>query len=646
MPKILRIKNLGDVWPERPIVLIVARPKLRALIKKATAHSRKENDKAVSKARKQFKKRRIHEALDLLTDTSLGLLQTNNGRQIIKKILRENQRSPIREERELVEKKVAAAAQNTLLSAKIVTVEEISGLSELFLLAAPWQQAFCIFDALSENNLLAGIPVKMLQKHFPRLIRKANSETELNRMVEVARSVDLLDDKEISAEIDRRSIALVQRMGIETNEASPLLNPEVFAQFVKEKDTPNGSLFDRLPSLTQKNILEGQYARPIRSERRHADRLRVLYVSDNWNFSEVPVRELENNNFDVRLLHFSDVIYAIDKSQNSKGLGVEQTVTRQLQSLAPNLMSYDEMHSALEEAFPIASRLIEWCDIVVCEWWTSQAKWFSRYLDGAKTLIVRCHSFEAFGLESFRSNIQGVDGTIFIADHIRKVFLDVTTGVAPIRMNTTVVENLRDLPLLTFRERNEQERFTLGLTQYASANKDPIFAIKILEHLRAQDTRWRLKFVGNPWPENANERETEYAKEFAHRIQALGNEVAVEPRTNEINSWLHGIGFILSTSYREGSHESLVEGALTGAIPVLRKWPMVASYGAPAGVFPQFPSFETPKEAADHILELQKHFDENSTRTAKTMLKRVESSKADKEFCAFIEQCYVRRRLQ
>jgi hypothetical protein len=68
---------------------------------------------------------------------------------------------------------------------------------------------------------------------------------------------------------------------------------------------------------------------------------------------------------------------------------------------------------------------------------------------------------------------------------------------------------------------------------------------------------------------------------------------------------LTDVGVILSTSVREGSHCGLMEGAASGAVPVVRDWPFFA--GRPNGARTLYPAdwvVANPEEAAERVLAL------------------------------------------
>lgn len=497
-----------------------------------------------------------------------------------------------------------------------------------------------VFDLTRSTGLF--IEIESVQAHLDKLmfteVLQATSLEDVEQIITIASRINAEIDSKIKTQIARTSIRLALGGGREVDHKSPLLDPKIFEEFIRSKNHA-GSLYSRLPSMVQVLIRASQFPRTSNAPARVDSDIKVLFVTDNWNFSETLVRSLKRNGFELRFIHFNDFKRAVDiKAAN------EHRVSYQIRAFGDCRLTKSQMWIEADESFPVLSKLIDWCDVVFCEWWTHPATFFSRFLDGSKSLVVRCHSFEAFYLEPFYTNLRGVDGVIFIADHIRKIFNEVFDGAIPSEFETAVIENLRDYSQLTVHQRTEAERFTLGMTQYASANKDPILAIEILEKLRSSDRRWRIRFVGDPWPDDLSSKEADYANEFNARVAELGDAVIIDQRTNDINSWLHGVGFILSTSHREGSHESLLEGMLTGAIPVLRRWPMVRQFGAPECVFPSVDTFDYVDEAVEYIVAANEDYHERSRRVHQSALQRVEGTTAEAALCEFLRRCHAMRR--
>jgi hypothetical protein len=65
--------------------------------------------------------------------------------------------------------------------------------------------------------------------------------------------------------------------------------------------------------------------------------------------------------------------------------------------------------------------------------------------------------------------------------------------------------------------------------------------------------------------------------------------------------WFEKIGFLLSTSDHEGSHQSVAEAMVSGSIPIIRNWK-----GAEL-LYPKNYVFLDPEEAVDLIMHYSKH---------------------------------------
>jgi hypothetical protein len=78
---------------------------------------------------------------------------------------------------------------------------------------------------------------------------------------------------------------------------------------------------------------------------------------------------------------------------------------------------------------------------------------------------------------------------------------------------------------------------------------------------------------------------------------AFANSVTFDPFGDDVAIWLSKIGFVLSTSDHEGSHQAVAEGMASGAIPIIRNWK-----GADA-IYPPKYVFRTADEAVELILK-------------------------------------------
>lgn len=133
--------------------------------------------------------------------------------------------------------------------------------------------------------------------------------------------------------------------------------------------------------------------------------------------------------------------------------------------------------------------------------------------------------------------------------------------------------------------------------------KRPDIAVAILKSLVDKDPtgEWRLVIAGPlptsfPWMEK-RPLELEYYLNFTAAIEGAGlrDRVQFDGIVNSTD-WFSSVGYILSCSDFEVSHQAVAEGMASGCIPIVRNWP-----GAEL-IYPSALIFETPEQAADLIL--------------------------------------------
>jgi glycosyltransferase involved in cell wall biosynthesis len=151
------------------------------------------------------------------------------------------------------------------------------------------------------------------------------------------------------------------------------------------------------------------------------------------------------------------------------------------------------------------------------------------------------------------------------------------------------------------RPKSDAARFTLGLVGASKMVKDPRWAIEVLRHLRRHDERYRLLLIRG--------RLQDPSAATRSYVEALGQDLAeLEPsgavqvlaHTCDVPGVLEDVGVVLSTSVRESFHMGLVEGAASGAVPVVRDWPFFP--GAARDLFLSDWVVDTPEDAAIRIL--------------------------------------------
>ncbi|WP_344079498.1 glycosyltransferase [Luedemannella helvata] len=247
---------------------------------------------------------------------------------------------------------------------------------------------------------------------------------------------------------------------------------------------------------------------------------------------------------------------------------------------------------------------LAWADTVFVDWCLAPAAMMTLRDPGAVRVVVRLHSFEAFSLWPQIMDFTRVDDLVFVSDHLRDLTLDVVPRLrdadAP---RTWVIGNAMDLA--GFRQpKADAARFTLGMVGFGSIAKDPRWALDVLRLVRERDPRYRMLLIGDA--ANAGHSVAAgYRAAFEADLAELGRGGAVEVlgRTDDVVGALTQVGVIVSSSVRESFHCGLVEGAASGAVPVVRDWPFFAgrAHGART-LFPQPWVVGDPRAAAERVL--------------------------------------------
>ena len=261
-----------------------------------------------------------------------------------------------------------------------------------------------------------------------------------------------------------------------------------------------------------------------------------------------------------------------------------------------------------------AGRLMAWADVVFVEWCDYAAVWMSHRLPRDKRLVVRLHSFEAFSPSPHLVDWANVDVLIFVGEHIQRFLLE---QIDPREFGTKLAVLPGVMRLERYcRAKLPSARRVLGLVKFASATKDPLLAARILKRLRRHDTAWRLLLVGECWTageRTGEEAEARLAFERYAGEEGLQEAMEWQPFTPAIEEVLPRIGFILSTSEREGCPSAVAEGMASGCVPMVRRWPLVKPW-VTTWLHDEAWLFDTADEAAARILDCERSFEFHAQR--------------------------------
>lgn len=233
--------------------------------------------------------------------------------------------------------------------------------------------------------------------------------------------------------------------------------------------------------------------------------------------------------------------------------------------------------SRLAEHDPVVSEaLVEWADVIVCEWAGHNAIWYSQRKRAEQCLIVRLHRFELTAGWMAEIDATALDAVVCVNDHYADLVRTRTGWNSDV---VHVISNAVDRRNLE-REKYSSCEFRLGLLGIVPTRKRPDRAIEILRCLRRIDGRFRLSIKSRmPWEYEWVWRrvdERAYFRQVFESIatdHALRSNIVFEPYGGDVAAWFQQIGWILSVSDDESFHLAPAEGMASGAVPALLDWP-------------------------------------------------------------------------
>lgn len=257
-----------------------------------------------------------------------------------------------------------------------------------------------------------------------------------------------------------------------------------------------------------------------------------------------------------------------------------------------------EVPAALAEAYA-------WADQVVVDWCDDAAVLVSATLPPGPELVVRVHSVEALSVQPHFVSWERVDRLLFVCGHIATLLTTLVPPAAKPRQ-TVLPPEAPERPLDGPVPAVGPEH-VLAVVGWAQPVKDPVWALDVLAALRRTDPRWRLLLVGRDQFAEPSGRPAldRYADTYRERLAQPDVAGAVDhlPWLDDVTDLGAHASVILSSSVREGFAVGLHEAVEGGLLPVVRRWPLVAPFGAPGETCAPEWVVDTPEEAARRVLD-------------------------------------------
>lgn len=215
--------------------------------------------------------------------------------------------------------------------------------------------------------------------------------------------------------------------------------------------------------------------------------------------------------------------------------------------------------------------LLEWAEVIVTEFASYNAIWYSKHVKPGQRLIVHLHGYELISEWIDELRIESVDRIVVASEFYRQRALELK-GWPPEKV-IAIPNSVNPLDLA--RPKLQGAQFHLGLVGMVPILKRPDRALDLLELLLEHDDRFVLHIRGHaPWNYNWEWKKAAHQDAylaFYTRLRQnpkLRAAVSFEPFGADMGNWLRKIGWLLSPSTRETFHMAAIEGACSGAVPI------------------------------------------------------------------------------
>lgn len=280
-------------------------------------------------------------------------------------------------------------------------------------------------------------------------------------------------------------------------------------------------------------------------------------------------------------------------------------ILQHLERLSDVDLRVDEWSALASHDEKKSKELLQWADVIICEWCGPNAIWYSKHKRAGQRLIVRLHRFELNAGYGKHVDIDAVDQVVCVSPHYAKLTME---GLEWPADKVGVIPNWVDVLQLD-RPKYDGARFHLGMISVGEMRKRLDVALDVLEVLRRNDPRYVLfaktKMPWDYWWIWKRDEERAHLDAAFKRIQQspmLQGAVVFDGFGPDVGAWLRKIGFVLSTSDDESFHLAPAEGMASGAVPVIRQWPGAETIYAEEWIH------HTVEDMADAILTLSDRY--------------------------------------
>lgn len=366
-------------------------------------------------------------------------------------------------------------------------------------------------------------------------------------------------------------------------------------------------LADVLLSRDGRILVTDTTARDVVALQLGVERARVLLSVPEWGIAAIQDLADQGRPM-VTLSRNTNLLIA---GHDFKFLGELVGVLQRVHGLT---LSYDRWRTQRHQDVQASDTALSEADVILCEFSSNNAVWYSWHKRPGQTLIVHFHGYELFQDIVHDINVANVDKFVFVSEFYRQRVIQELGWPAE---RTTVIPNMIEVAEY-LGTKIDDARFHLGLAGYVPILKRPDRALDLLETLLEHDDRYVLHLRGrNPWDYAWMWRQPvvqDAYRAFYERLidnPELLAHVSFDAFDPDMGRWFRRIGWMLSPSSRETFHLAPVEGQASGAVPVV--WDREGA----REIFPEEFVHADTTSAADGILRanaIESGFDQASAR--------------------------------
>lgn len=258
--------------------------------------------------------------------------------------------------------------------------------------------------------------------------------------------------------------------------------------------------------------------------------------------------------------------------------------------------------------------LLEWADIIICEWGLGNAVWYSNNKKINQKLFVRVHSQETKTEFPNNYDLKNINKIIAICPSVYEEF---SYNYNIPRNKISLIYNYLDEEKLV--DKNSKKNYNnFGMVGICPKMKRLDLALDIFEKILCKNKEAKLYIKGKKPQEYEwlwkKEDEQNFYNDIFKRLESkeiLKKAVIFEGFSNNMGEWYGKIGFLLSTSDYEGSHQAVAESMRAGCIPIIRNWKN-AKYLYPAEYI-----FENQNEGVELVLKFKNKNKNELIKTSK-----------------------------